>query len=184
MAKLKQEDLLRVARQKIDEKMTSLPEVEIPEFESKVKGGDEETMVLLLSDVHFGHKTPTTSFRIISNRLERLAKRITKIANIHRQCYPVRKLVVFMLGDMVQGDIIGRFVSLDELEDTVMKQVFDWAVPELSKFFLGLQEHFEEIEVYCVKGNHGAVRKDAGEDTSWDLVVYEALERRLERPSE
>lgn len=179
MAKVTRERLEALMLVAIERKVAKLPPVEVPDFTVRHPSGDEETMVLVLSDVHFGHKTPTTTSRIIANRLQRLGERVVKVAEIHRQAFPIRNLIVFALGDLCQGDQIGRFVSLNELENTVMVQVYDWAVPKLSDFFLGLQKHFEKIDIFAVRGNHGAVRKDAGTDTNWDTIIYKTVAQRL-----
>ena len=179
MVAMRREELEALMLDAIERKIESLPPAKVSDSRVEHPDGDEETMVLTLSDVHFGHKTPTTTCRIIANRLKRLGQRVVKVASIHRQAFPIRRLVVFALGDLCQGDQIGRFVSLDELENTVMVQVFDWAVPELSNFLLGLQEHFEKVDVYGVRGNHGSVRRNAGTDTNWDTIVYKAVAQRL-----
>lgn len=179
MVSISQEQAVALAERIIRRKVVALPVLEVPDIYIGDTAGDEETMVLLLSDVHFGHKTPTTTCRVIANRMERLAQRVVKIAEIHRKAYPVRKIVVFMLGDFCQGDQIGRFVSLDELENTVMVQVFDWAVPHTARLLLTLQEHFEEVEVYAVRGNHGSVRRYGAEDTNWDTIIYDAVKLQL-----
>ena len=180
MGGVKKEDLIALMKAAVEQNVRSLPVVvEVPKIGGVAKG-DEETLVLVLSDVHFGHKTPTTSSRVVANRLARLSRRIVRIAKLLRPSYTIKNLVVFWLGDNVQHDLVGRFVSLDELEGTVMKQVFKWAVPNFERFFLTLAQHFERVDVYCVRGNHGMTRKNAGEDTNWDTVIYKTVELRLQ----
>jgi len=150
----------------------AIPEFKVPKLPKHKPGGDEEVQVLMLSDLQIGHMTPTTTVQIIRNRARRLTARVIRIAEIHRKAYPVKKLVIFLLGDIVQNDRVGKLVSLDELEIVVMDQVFKVAVPILSEMLLALQEHYEEIEVHAVDGNHGSLGKYAATKTNWDTVAY------------
>lgn len=172
MTALKTEDVLLLAERLVLEHVQALPAVKpqaIPEYEGK---GDEEVQVILLSDLQIGHKTPTTTSRIIRNRARRLTERVIKLAGIQRRAYPIKRLAVFALGDLVQNDRIGRVVSLDELEQVVMDQVFEVAVPTLTEMLLTFQDHYEQVDVYCVPGNHGSLGKFAATRTNWDTISY------------
>jgi hypothetical protein len=142
--------------------------------------GDEEVAVLVLSDLQIGHKTPTTSLRIISNRMERLADRVIKLVSIHRLAFPINRLVIFLLGDMIQSEEVGHKVSLDELEMPLMNQIFQGAVPITEKLLVTLLPHFPAgIDVYTVSGNHGRLDRYHSETTNFDTFIYLVLEQRL-----
>jgi len=176
---MKTEEALLIAESIITRRVEALPPAKLSAFEPKAQGGDEETAVLLLSDMQIGHLTPTTTTRVVRNRAMRLAERIVKIVEIHRQAFPINRLAIFALGDIVHNDRVGRTVSLDELEQVVMEQVFASAVPTLTDFLLSLQPHFAKIDVYTVDGNHGSLGRYSAVKTNWDNVVYRTLALRL-----
>jgi hypothetical protein len=151
---------------------------------SKGKSKDNEEAVLLLSDLQIGHKTPSTSATIIAHRMERLATSLIKIVKIHNQAYPVKKLNIFMLGDCIQSEAVGFKVSLDELELTLMDQIFGdkGAVTLISNFLETVYPYFPDgIHCYCVFGNHGNQGRFASTTTNWDSIVYKTLETRFSK---
>jgi len=176
---VKTEKAIQIATQLTEKYVVSLPEVQPLSVPIEYGDGDEEVQVLMLSDFQIGHQTPSTTARIIRNRARRLADRTIKLATIHRQAYPIRRLVVFLEGDVVQNDRIGRVVSLDELEMVVMDQVFEVAVPTLSEMLLTFAQHYEQVDVYTVDGNHGSLGKYAAIKTNWDTVTYLAVAGQL-----
>jgi predicted phosphodiesterase len=154
----------------------SLPAIEVP----SIKGnGDEEEVVVMLSDWQIGHKTRSFNADIAKARVEDLAKAILKIVAIHRQAYPIRKLRVLLAGDFIQSEKVGYLVDLSELECILLDQVFGYAVPLLSWFLAECAKNFEEINVHCVRGNHGRGEKGSSEKTNWDDVIYKVLETKF-----
>lgn len=155
-------------------------DVEIPQLELTMGDGDEEEAVLVISDLQVGHKTPTTTLRILQNRGERLAKRFLKIVQLHRNAYPIRRLHLFLLGDLIQSEDVGYKVGLDELEMVLMEQIFKGAVPILERLLLTLLPYFPDgIDVWTVSGNHGRLDKFHAESTNWDTLIYRFLEGRF-----
>jgi predicted phosphodiesterase len=141
------------------------------------KGGtyDEEQFVLLLSDLQAGHKTKTFNFAVLRERMARLVQAVDKITAIHRKAHPVRVLNIFLLGDLIQNEA-SWFVSLDELEAEVKKQLFDVVIPLLLETITHFASEFSEVKVFCVRGNHGSNGKLAATNTNWDDVAYRFLE--------
>lgn len=152
---------------------------EIPQIKIRQGKGDEEEMVLLFSDLQVGHKSPTTNIKVLEQRVDNLAKAVIKIATLQRTAIPIRKLNVFMLGDMIQSEDITSKVDLDSLEMVLMEQVFTGAVPMTEKFLLSILPHFPGgIDVYCVPGNHGNVSKINAPTTNWDTIIYKMLQSK------
>lgn len=150
---------------------------ELPKIKVKQGKGDEEEMVLLFSDLQVGHKSPSSNIKIVEDRVENLAKAVVKIATLHRNSIPIKKLNIFMLGDMIQSEDITSKVDLDSLEMVLMDQVFKGAVPMTEKFLLSLVPHFPGgIDVWCVPGNHGNVTKLNAPSTNWDTVIYKFIQ--------
>lgn len=140
---------------------------------------DEETFVLVISDLQAGHKTQTFNFEVLKERMHNLVKRVLRITALHRRSHPVRRLEVFLLGDLIHGERVGKTVSLDELEDVVKVQLFDVVIPLLEWAFEELSKHFESINVRCVRGNHGTVSKFNATNTNWDDIAYYFLKSRF-----
>lgn len=165
-------ELIEIAREVIREQTHGLPELDLRKPHNPTGQGDEEDMVAMFSDLQTGHRTATTNAGILRERTRRYAQKVLAIAKLHRRMYPIRRLRVFGLGDMVQNELIGRFVSLGELEDVVGRQYLD-ASDAFAEFLLLLAPHFDEITVDLVRGNHGQVQEYAANQSSWDDVVYE-----------
>jgi len=140
--------------------------------------GDEEVAVLVIGDLQIGHKTPTTTMRIIANRMQRLTAKFIKIVRHHRKMYPVKRLEIFLLGDLIQSEDIGFKVGLDELEDVLMGQMFKGAIPILEQMLVDLSPHFDQIDVRTVSGNHGRLDRFHADTTNWDTIIYKILETR------
>lgn len=97
--KVRTQDVLEEIASMVERSVVSIPEVAVAPIVANPKSGDEEVMVVMVSDLQIGHRTPTTSARIIRNRLRRMTERVVHIAGLHRQMYPIRTLKVFLLGD-------------------------------------------------------------------------------------
>ena len=179
MTRIPREEALAEVREMVLKHIKALPEPKPWQLPTEYGEGDEEVQVLMISDLQIGHLTPSTSAKIIQNRAKRLTKGVIRIAEIHREAYPIKRLAVFLLGDIVQNDLIGKLVGLDELELVVMDQVFKIAVPILTEMLLTLAEHYEQIDVYTVDGNHGSLGKYAAMKTNWDTVTYLAVAGQL-----
>lgn len=161
---------------------TSIKQIDVtlPEVEITNGNGDEEVAVLVISDLQIGHKTPTTTARIIGNRADRLVSRTLKMVNTHRKAYPINRLVVFLLGDLIQSEEIGHKVTLNELEMVLYDQVFEGAIPTLERVLTTLVPFFSDgVDVYTVSGNHGRIDKFHSDTTNFDTFIYKILEGRL-----
>lgn len=143
--------------------------------------GDPEHFVLLVSDLQAGHKTKSFNLRILGERVKRLVKHTLLVTDLHRRSHPVPRLSIFLMGDLIQHERIGALVSLDELEDTVKVQLFDAVIPYLTEAIYTLAGEFEEIDIYCVRGNHGSYGKFAATTTNWDDVAYRFLEMSFKK---
>lgn len=177
---MKNEEVLEMAKEIIEGGIKALKPVKIPKFKIKAGEEDEEVMVALLSDCQVGIKTDTFNAKVFTERLNRYKDRILLFAHLHRKVYPIRVLKVMILGDVVQNDLIKRFIDLAELEMIVADQVVV-ATEEISQFLIDLLPHFEKVEVHAVSGNHGQVHKFAATQTNWDWVIYKLISERLRK---
>lgn len=158
-------------------KIEPMPEIVVPQLEPGK--GDEEVIVLKLSDWQIGHKTRSFNTTIAKQRVEKLVTSVLKIVQIHRQAYPINRIHIFLEGDFIQSEKVGYLVDLSELETILIDQVFDHAVPLLSWAIAELAKNFSGVVVSCVRGNHGKGEKGSSEKTNWDDVIYKVLEAKF-----
>jgi len=176
--KIAVQDVLERMDKAVGRKAGRVHPVTVPVFAVK-DSTDEEVMVALVSDIQLGHMTPTTNSRVIKKRMERMTEGVVRIAQLHRQMYPIRKLVIWLGGDYVQN-LPPWFASFDELDATLFKQVYEHAVPAMTKMLLTWCANFEEVEVHALHGNHGKVlQKGMDETFNVDTIIHMTLEERL-----
>lgn len=145
---------------------------------SKKKHKDEVAL-LLFSDSHIGKKTATYNPQVFSDRMEKLKKATMSIISALRSIRNIKKLIIVFNGDIIDAESIYPSQSVDGISATVLDQIFRLALPELNNFLLFCLDNFEEVECYCVRGNHGnlnASKWSSSKSTNWDLVVYKMLE--------
>ena len=135
--------------------------------EPTVKKNDckrEEVSILDLSDVHLGSlntvidgdtgkKLVTYNEEIFQQELQTLQDSITEIHEILSHSYNLKKLVIFVLGDILTNDRIFEG-QIFEIEKVVGLQLWD-GVNYFTQFFNNLLKLYETIEIVCVVGNHG-----------------------------
>ena len=152
----------------------------------KLKGGttkDQHEFVLLFSDLHAGEvvdadgTNPAYSYRILLNRLEALRERLHSYAK--NRPYPVSRLHILGLGDMLSGEIHEELSTSNSvpLAEQAVQLSLDTAV-----WMRSLTDTFKEIKFSGVVGNHPRlVKAPAFRDThnSGDWLYYKLLESHL-----
>jgi hypothetical protein len=139
-------------------------------------GNGEEYAVALLSDLQTGKLTPDYNSDVAAERVMRYARKIVDLANIQRKDHPVRKCVVPMLGDMIEGvDIFPGQQWL--IDSTLYTQLFNTTPALLADFVRYLLANFDEVEVYAVDGNHGRIGRKGqyGPMDNADRMLYRIL---------
>jgi len=158
--------------------LAAVPAIKKPHLE---KGsGDEEEAVLVISDLHVGRRTDTFNATVAKERVATIVKSVAIIAALHRNAHPLRKITVFLLGDIVNSEDVGKKVNLSEVDSLLHDQIYgpNSASDILTWAFRSLLENFETVVVKCVRGNHGAPQKHTGMDplSNWDTVTYHTIE--------
>lgn len=157
-------------------------------FEPNLPEGDPETAIALISDWQAGSfwtNNDTAGFGemstdIISERVRLLTQKIVQLVNLQRMSRPINKLVLKVLGDIVEGDSIfdSQGVFIDQHALGQMTSCI-WLFEEM---LLTLLEHFPEgISMYCVAGNHGRVGRKGEHHflNNWDHLVYLFIAERF-----
>ena len=161
---------------KIDFKPVKIPK---PEKESHA-----EEFHLMKSDDQVGEKVDSefvqgvSSYNIDSfiERMNRLTEKVILFRDQDKASLGLNKLVIYMLGDHVDGETIykGQPFFIDAIAADQLMICFQTYV----KCLLVLCEHFPEIEVFCVWGNHGRPGRK-GENhprTNYDFLLFRMLQ--------
>lgn len=183
-ALISQTDLATAFRDKI---------VALPKINSRIKDIktvnkiSEETLVLFLSDIHYGEVISSEEMldlneyncEIANKRLWVLADTVKKIAVTKLIGYKFNKLVIFVLGDIVSGTIH------EELLEGNSGNIVDWVTGSsfvLAQLIRDLSASFATVEVVCVVGNHGRLKKKPyfkKRYVGWDYLCYQMVKMLL-----
>ena len=146
--------------------------------------GTEHRAVALLSDLHVGEVVSAAetnhlseyNTEIFKERMQLWTEKVVELVGIRRNSLTLPSLNIFLLGDVVSGDIH------EELSNTNDGSIIDQVVVathEIAKSLITLASHFEHIEVSGVAGNHGRLKKvpyfKLKQRMSWDTLIYQML---------
>lgn len=132
--------------------------------------GNDSTLVICLSDTHFGKQTKVFSLGKAYDRLLAMPDLIVAKGGLP----PVDEIVVLLAGDMVEGEDIYATQN-NHIECSAIEQV-QACSRAIWHMLLKLRKVFNvRVRVETVPGNHGRVSKTANEQTNWDNVVYHIL---------
>jgi hypothetical protein len=181
---------LEVFEERAIQALTDAVEARTPTYKPKAHKRtthDEHEFVLLWSDLHAGEvvsEEETNSinsydWKTMLNRHERLREGLLSYAD--NRPYPVRKLHILALGDMLSGDIHDELVETNEmpLAEATVQLGLDGA-----EWLASLGEHFEEIEMTGVVGNHPRAKrkpqaKRAFDNADW--IAYHTMRLALRK---
>lgn len=148
-------------------------------MQTKKKHSGVHEMVLLLSDAHFSEVVdPRVAMGLSYNediakrRIERVRDVAIRYKQLRETSYPIRKLTVAVLGDMLSGDIheeleINNQNPLPVALVTLAYYLHDMAIT--------LQKEFGDVEFVFVPGNHPRTTKKMRfkqrTTTNWEYVL-------------
>lgn len=185
----KDEARFRLFMESIEANMVRMPPMGPPMLpETSDKAHDEETAVLVISDVHVGKWVDPVevggsfgySVGEFERRLGNLKRRFDSVINIHQQAIPIKRLYVLFLGDLVEGSDM-RASQRIRIDATIGAQTLLF-VQKFAPFLTGLSRQFEEVRCIFVGGNHGRVGK-AGDNLpvdNFDVMAGHFLETALQ----
>ena len=161
--------------------------LELPDEGYESGPGMPEQAVLLISDCQIGQETRAEetgglgeyNLDVFRTRARALTDSVREITRIHRRAYPVDKLSVFFLGDIVEGETIFAGQK-DHIDADAVEQMLA-ASDTFANMLLELSADYPTIECVCVGGNHGRTgKKGEGKTwTNWDYVAYKYMQQRL-----
>lgn len=154
--------------------------VSTPKKDTRKSG--EEVAVAVLSDWQLAKITPTYNSETCEQRIERYAKKVLQLTDIQRKDHPVKELRVWILGDIIEGELIfpGQHWLIDS---SLYTQVCVDGPRILSNFLRTMLTHFEKVHVTAVIGNHGRLggrgSRDMNAESNGDRMLYKITEQIL-----
>jgi len=137
---------------------------------------DEETLFILISDIHAGAKYDRTGVvdwkKILKSRFSYLKNGIQ--SKLRKYNMIPKKIVICLLGDLVDGFEV--YPNQSEMSHPIVNDQLDLITSELMDFILFCSGFTGEVKVYGVQGNHGRISKRT-EMNNWDSVVFVTLDK-------
>jgi hypothetical protein len=159
----------------------TIPPVKSPKKDRRKK--EEQVAVAVLSDWQLGKQTPSYNSEVCEDRIEIYADKIVSIVETNRSAFPIKKLKVYLLGDIVEGELI--FPGQAHLIDSSLYRQMTVDGPRiLCNFLRKMLTVFEEVHVVGVIGNHGSLggrsRKDYNGESNADRMLYNICRQIME----
>lgn len=182
-AKTKTADLVEAVYQAAHDATSTLEFKPVPAPKGPSRSGSPETAVLLLSDWQLAKVTSSYSTKVCERRIEALAAKVIELTDIQRLHHPVKECRVYLLGDLVEGELI--FPGQAHLIDaSLYAQVLSDGPRILGGLLRSLASSFETVRVVGVVGNHGSLggraRRDYHPESNADAMMYEVTRLALE----
>lgn len=128
---------------------------------------DKPSLVVCLTDLHFGKQTDNFNMEVGATRLETMPARILESGIIPDD---IDEVVLLVGGDVVEGEDIYANQN-GVLECPVIEQAKAVAAA-LWKAALNFKSTFNcKVRIETSPGNHGRMSKTASTDSNWDNVV-------------
>lgn len=158
-----------------------LPPVPPPTKDRRRK--DAETAIVMLSDWQLGKRTPSYDSDVCATRVELMASKVAELAAIQRADHPVKHCAVFLLGDMIEGEMIFPGQA-HEVDSSLGRQVAKDGPRILAGFIRHMLANFETVSVHAVPGNHGRIggraSRESHPETNGDRMLYWNVETILD----
>lgn len=160
----------------------TIPPVPAPAPDRRKATG--EVAVVVLGDWQLAKVTPSYSSDVCEERIERLGDKVERIVSLHRSASPVRSAHLFVLGDLVEGELIfpGQAHRIDA---SLYRQAVDRGPRILANFTRRMLGLFPDgVTLDAVDGNHGAIggpfRRDYHPESNADRMLYRVVQMLLE----
>lgn len=145
--------------------------------------GDEETAVIVFSDLQLGQVTASYNSEVAEDRAAVYAQKIIALTNLQRANHPIRNARLYLLGDLIEGELIFAHQP-HQIDSSVFQQVALDGPRILINFVRTLLTSFERVDVVSVPGNHGDVgggsRKQYDPETNFDRMLSTIVAQRFE----
>jgi hypothetical protein len=151
-----------------------------PKKDTRVHG--EEEAVAVLADWQLGKITPTYSSKTCEERIDLYGDKVIELTDIQRKDHPVKKVNVWILGDIIEGELIfpGQHWLIDA---SLYMQICVDGPRILGDFLRKMLANFDEVKVTAVIGNHGRLggrgARDMNAESNGDRMLYKITEQQF-----
>lgn len=147
-----------------------------PRLRSSV--GAPEVAAVGVSDWQLSKVTSTYNTDICEERVELYGDKIISITEVQRSDHPVSDVHLWVVGDIVEGEMI--FAGQSHLLDrSLYAQVAKDGPRILGNFVRRLLGQFETVHFVGIIGNHGSAggraRKEYNSETNMDRILYQII---------
>jgi hypothetical protein len=177
--KVKEDHLAESVYRAITENLKEEKHVPAPKPPKDRRKGSEEVAVAVLADWQLAKITPDYNTEVCEKRIEEYADKVIHLTEIQRQDHPVREIRIWVLGDIIEGELI--FPGQSFLIDGGLYRQITVDGPRIMKNFINkMLANFEKVTFVGVIGNHGSVggraRRDHDPETNGDRMLYRIMQ--------
>lgn len=181
-ARVNREELVAAVYQAATDAARALALKPVPKPKVDKRKKTPETAVAVLSDWQLSKTTPTYDSDVCEARIELYAEKIADLVEIQRADHPVNELRVWMLGDIIESELI--FPGQTHLIDSSLYRQITVDGPRIAVTFLRhMLTLFDTIHVTAVIGNHGKLAgrssRDQNPETNGDRMLYRICQQIL-----
>jgi hypothetical protein len=141
-----------------------------------------EVAVPILADWQLGKMTPDYNSEVCEDRIRLFAQKVAELTAIQRSDHPVNECHVWLLGDLVEGELIfpGQAHRIDA---SLYRQVALDGPRILGDFLRAMLADYHAVVVTAVQGNHGAIggpfRREMHPESNADRMLYRIVADRF-----
>jgi len=181
------EDRDEVVRAVIESVKTAAMALEIPSVPSpaiaKSRGNHrEEQAIICVGDLQLAKVTPTYNTSVCERRMQTYAEAIRSIISIQRADHPVKVARVYMLGDIIEGELIFPHQPY-QIDASLFTQLMVDGPRILINFLRTLLTFVDRVHCVCIPGNHGNIGgrgwKAYSPATNADRILYAHIQAAL-----
>lgn len=177
-AKASREELVQAVYQAVQDGVRTLQIDKVRSPSPDRRSKDPEVAVAILSDFQLAKVTRTYNTQVCADRVKLYGEKVRRLTTIQRADHPVKQLRVWLLGDVLEGEMI--FPGQAHLIDASLYKQLVYDGPKiLSEFLRQMLQEFETIHVTGVIGNHGSfggrLRREYNPTTNADRMLYAIL---------
>lgn len=142
-----------------------------------------ETAIAVLSDWQLAKVTETYSSAVCESRIVEYGEKVKLLTDIQRADHPVRDLRVYLLGDIVEGELI--FPGQAHMVDASLYRQVTLDGPRiLGNFLRHMLTVFDRVHVASVIGNHGniggfRIGRQFHPESNADRMLYRVVQQLL-----
>ena len=177
-AKASKADLIEAVYRAATDALSGLTIPPVPKPPPDRRRKEPEVAVAMLSDWQLGKRTPSYDSATCERRIALYADKVADLTAIQRADHPVRRIHVWLIGDLVEGEMIfpGQAHRIDA---SLFRQVAVDGPRILAGFLNRMLAVFDEVHVTAVDGNHGAiggpVRREYHPESNSDRMLYQIV---------